>query len=176
LTKEPLHAAVGSALTSWEKLEIFLAHLFDALVEARSGAAFRAYGTIQGAEGRRRAIEAAASGFFRFRPDPLLADIFTLTGAYSNAATYRNNIAHGITISMRNEVNEIPLEERYYLGPPVYSTRRWPLGWTPDSPIKISEIGYIYRARDINHYELRFEQLTTEATLLTDELKETYPV
>jgi hypothetical protein len=44
---------------------------------------------------------------------------------------------------MRNEVSEIPLEERYYLGPPVYSTRRWPLGWTPDSPIKISEIGYI---------------------------------
>ena len=39
-----------------------------------------------------------------------------------------------------------------------------------------SEIGYIYQARDINQYELRFEQLTTEATLLTDELKETYPV
>src|SRR5437660_1069430 len=145
LTKEPLHAAVGSALTSWEKLEIFLAHLFDALVEARSGAAFRAYGTIQGAEGRRRAIEAAASSFFRFRPDTLLADIFTLTGAYSNAATFRNNIAHGITISMRTEVNEIPLEERYYLGPPVYSTRRWPLVWTPDTPIRTSEIGYIYR-------------------------------
>src|SRR5882724_13442258 len=145
LTEESLHAAVGSALTSWEKLEIFLAHLFDALVEAKSGAAFRAYGTIQGVEARRRAIEAAASSFFRFRPDPLLANIFALTKSYSNTATYRNNIAHGIIISMRTEVNEIPLEERYYLGPPVYSTRRWPLVWTPDSPIKISEIGYIYR-------------------------------
>ena len=125
LTKEPLHAAVGSALDSWEKLEIFLAHLFDTLVEAKTAAAMRAYGTIQGAEGRRQAIEAAASSFFRFRPDPLIADVFTLTKAYRSAATYRNNIAHGITISMTSEVsisnraNAIPLGERYYLAPPV---------------------------------------------------------
>jgi len=33
----------------------------------------------------------------------------------------------------------------------------------------------VSKPSDINHCELRFEQLTTEATFLTDELKETYP-
>jgi hypothetical protein len=171
LTKEPLHAAVGSALDSWEKLEVFLAHLFDTLVEARTAAAMRAYGTIQGTQGRRQAIEAAASSFFRFPSDPLIVDIFTLANAYFSASTYRNNIAHGITISMTSEVNGLPIGERHYLVPPPYNTRKWPLVWTRAGDIRILEIAYVYRAKDIKHCEVRFEQLATEAEFLTQELK-----
>jgi hypothetical protein len=124
-TPEEIFVAVGSALYHWEKMEVALAHLFHALIEARSGAAFRAYGSIQGIEGRRRAIEAAASSFFRFRSDPLLAQVFALTNAYASAASYRNNIAHGVTalFAVTMEDGEKG-NSSWYLTPPSYATRR----------------------------------------------------
>jgi hypothetical protein len=67
-TKEAIFVAVISALSEWERLETPMADLFSHLIETSSRAARRAYGTIQGAEGRRHALEAAATIFFRSRP------------------------------------------------------------------------------------------------------------
>jgi len=176
-TPEEIFVAVGSALYHWEKMEVELAHLFHALIEARSGAAFRAYGSIQGIEGRRRAIEAAASSFFRFRSDPLLAQVFALTNAYASAASYRNNIAHGVTalFAVTMEDGEKG-NSSWYLTPPSYATRRWPLVRSPDNSVRSEEIGYIYRANEIKYCELRFDQLGAEAELLSEEISTSYAI
>jgi hypothetical protein len=145
---EDIFVAVGRALNAWEKMEINLALFFHALIEAPGGAAYRAYGTIQGAEGRRNAIEAAAASFFRLRQDPLLAQVFPLTNSYPNAAPYRNNIAQSVTGEFAIKLEETGQEGKpvWYLFPPYYATRRIPLIRSPAAAgsIKLEEIGFIY--------------------------------
>jgi hypothetical protein len=148
--KEDIFVAVGSALNAWEGMEMDLALLFHALIEAPSGAAYRAYGTIQGAEGRRNAIEAAAVSFFRFRQDPLLAQVFSLTNSYSNTAPYRNNIAHSITLELGLKSEETGQEVKpgCYLLPHFHATRRFPLTRSPtEGSIKMEEVAYMYRVK-----------------------------
>jgi hypothetical protein len=51
-----IYIAVGKALSQWERAEDGFAILFEILVESKSEAAIRAYGSITNSAGRREAL------------------------------------------------------------------------------------------------------------------------
>jgi hypothetical protein len=96
INKDVIHLAAGKALNEWENLEQILSWIFRHLVESRSIAASRAYGTLIAGTARRDALGAATWEFFRAKGDPVMLDFVELYQTYTNSAQYRNNIAHGI--------------------------------------------------------------------------------
>jgi hypothetical protein len=166
--KAALHQAVGSALDEWENLESALARLFGHMVESKSGAALRAYGTI--ISGRKEALEAAAIEFFRDKipPDPTMADFFELFTAYGSASQYRNNIAHGICYGRVYVRGKAPTT--WFLYPPFYNTRRRKKSFRDEAA------EYIYQAADLARCEERFSQLSAAANGLEDYLRKIYPL
>ena len=168
VTKNRLHTAVGAALNEWEIVESILANIFGHLVESQSAAASRAYGTIMAGSARKEALEAATIEFFRGKPDPMMADFYSLFNAYSSAAQYRNNIAHGICYC-RISTGGGDDNSGWFLYPPQYNTRR-------RSGVDNLNSNYIYKARDINHCRDRFVQLGLEASELENYLRVAYPL
>jgi len=165
-SKTVLHEAVGNALNEWEQVESILAVIFGLLVESRSGAALRAYGTILAQKTRRDALESAAIEFFRGKTDPKKADFDALFKAYGDTIKYRNNIAHGICYGQVS-VGRTPTT--WFLYPPQYNTNRRSGPNNKDS-------SYIYKASDILHCKDRFSQLAEEATVLEVYLRASYPL
>lgn len=167
--KDILHLAVGRALNEWELVESFLALIFGHLVESRSPAARRAYGTLIAGTARKDVLEAAAIEFFRGKADPMMADYYSLFNAYSTSAQYRNNIAHGICYANVSSGGHPPFDFGWFLYPPLYNTRR-------RSGIASAEAVYIYKRSDVDHCTLRFSQLASEANDLEEYLRTTYPL
>ena len=165
--KAVLHQRVGSALNEWEILESALARIFGHLVESKSMAALRAYGTI--IAGRREALDAAAIELFRGKPDPGMADLYEFFNAYSAASQYRNNIAHGICYG-RVYSGGKAVPTTWFLYPPHYNTRKRKDG------IHEAAAAYIYNATDIAHCEERFKQLSVVADGLEGYLRKAYPI
>jgi hypothetical protein len=164
--KDALHVRVGSAINEWEILESALARIFAHMVESRSMAAVRAYGTITA--GRREALDVAAIEFFRGKPDPMMADFYELFSAYAAAAQYRNNIAHGICYGRVYVGGKAPTT--WFLYPPQYNTKKRNEGINDDAA------AYIYNADDILHCETRFKRLSEAAGVLENYLRKTYPI
>lgn len=164
--KSILHERVGSALNEWEILESALARIFGYMVQSKSMAALRAYGTI--IAGRKEALEVAAIEFFRDKPDPMMAEIHELINAYGAAQPYRNNIAHGICYGRLYTISPVPTT--WFLYPPYYNTRKRKEG------INDALAAYIYNAADILHCEKRFIQLSEQANRLEEELRRVYPL
>jgi hypothetical protein len=77
--KAPIFEAVGRALSEWEHAEMAMARLFGALIESESDAAALAYGTINGANGRREAISYASEEFFAGVAPPTHKQKMTMT-------------------------------------------------------------------------------------------------
>jgi hypothetical protein len=167
-TKEPLHLAVGRALNQWECLESALAEIFRLMVDSRSMAAARAYGTISSAIGRRDALKAAASEFFRNKSDPCTDDFGKLFKAHESAAKYRNNIAHGICYGIV-DVGKGPIY--WFLCPPQYNTKK---NERLNSNRIFQGSDYVYKASDILNCENRFEELCEEPNRLGVYLRTTY--
>jgi hypothetical protein len=159
--------AVGSALDEWENVESGLARIFGLLVESSSVAALRAYGTITSASGRKEALEYAAIAFFCAKPDPMTADYYSLFNAYSSAAQFRNNIAHGICYGYIY-FKGVTSEPGWFLFPPQYNTRK------RKSADAIGS-AYIYKVYDIEHCKERFSQLCVESNILEEYLRVTFP-
>jgi hypothetical protein len=93
------YAAVGRALSQWEKFEGELSELFAVFAGGvpTSLPAVRAYGSIQTFRGRADMIEAAAEGFFVVFPnDDLAGRIGKLLERARNYSPRRNEIAHGV--------------------------------------------------------------------------------
>jgi hypothetical protein len=167
-TKDSLHMAVGSALDEWENVESVLARIFGLLVQSRSVAALRAYGTITSASGRKEALKQAAVAFFYGKPDPMMADYYSLFNAYASAAQFRNNIAHGISYGYVY-FKGVTSEPGWFLFPPQYNTRK------RKSADAIGS-AYIYKVFDIEHCKERFSQLYGESNFLEEYLRDTYPL
>ena len=97
---DPVYAAVGRALSQWERLEQQLATLFIVVTRASDSsgnAVRRAYGAIENGTLRRKAIIAAAEVHFGASWQPHVAKAYNkLIDAVSGASKLRDDIAHGI--------------------------------------------------------------------------------
>ena len=97
---DPVYAAVGRALSQWEKLEQRLATLFIVVTRASdssNNAVRRAYGAIENGTLRRKAIIAAAEVHFGASWQPHVEEAYNkLIDAVSRASKLRDDIAHGI--------------------------------------------------------------------------------
>jgi hypothetical protein len=98
-TDTAIFEAVGRATSDWEYFEAYFGLLFGALVEApdHTGAAMRAYGTVQSFKARSAMVVAAAKAYFLRHPrsefETQFNDLIGWAGALSGR---RNEIAHGI--------------------------------------------------------------------------------
>ena len=93
-----IYAAVGEALSRWERLELELSGLFNAFIGIGqdSYAARRAYGAVTISSMRRDMLEAAAEAYFAEFPNPTLRTEFKrITRLVEKFASRRNDIAHG---------------------------------------------------------------------------------
>jgi hypothetical protein len=92
------YAAIGRALSNWERYEWILSHLFSAIVAGvENNPARRAYGAVRTFEGRSQMLRAASVTYFSERPDTNLQGSFKkiITSA-SKFSERRNEIAHGV--------------------------------------------------------------------------------
>ena len=163
---EPIHQAVGRALSSWEQAESGFVKLFQLLCETKSFAACRAYGTIENQFGRYLALKYAAEEFFASREQSDLKITETLLKTYSNSGKYRNELAHGMAAQ--------PHAFGYFLCPPSYAARRRnspnPYGlWGLDAD-------YFYRVVEINCFTERFTQILNSTMSLVLYLNEKYEI
>ena len=69
-TPSEVYEAVGQALSMWESIENSFAWMFQVLVEGKSVAAQRVYGTITTSHGRRVALQAASEVYFSIHHTP----------------------------------------------------------------------------------------------------------
>jgi hypothetical protein len=115
-----LHIGVGHALSNWEQVELAASILFSHLVDSRSIAAQRAYGSIMGARGKADALRQAAEIYFSLRRNLLdkkdrvhikavdqmehYCSVFIHN--YTNASGRRNDIAHGIAWELSQSDND----------------------------------------------------------------------
>jgi hypothetical protein len=167
-TKDSLHMAVGAALDEWENVESGLARIFGLLVESKSIAALRAYGTITSGPGRKEALKQAAMIFFRGKSDTMEDDYYSLFNEYSKAAGYRNNIAHGICYG-HIFFKGVTTEPGWFLFPPQYNTRK-------RSSADAAGASYIYKVSDIDSCKTRFSHLSAESDTLENHLRNAYPI
>lgn len=168
-TKDPIHLAVGRALSEWENIESISAVIFGRFVELRSAAAIRAYGVLTAGTIRREVLEAATWVFFRDKGgDPAMLDFVELFAAYGGSAQYINNIAHGICNSFIMTAPLGQFQTGWFLCPPHYNTRR--------RSFLDANAAYFYTAIDIDKCRRRFTQLSIEAADLDLYLRTNYPL
>jgi hypothetical protein len=119
------YAAIGKAMTSWEKAEEVMAFLFSVLVGGGDDAlpAVRAYGAVKTSLARLDMVAAAAEAFFFQRPEPeadnkkIEKEVDTAINAMKNFAARRNEIAHG-------QVHEIETQDGFMRTPEGYPIKK----------------------------------------------------
>lgn len=115
------YMAVGNALTVWEIVETYLGIVYLTLIQTRSEAARRSYGSIETPRGRRDAIKAAAESYFLLFngtvEDQRRFDLLLEHAAH--AAARRNDIAHGSVITVQIE----GVNRGSFLCPATYRTK-----------------------------------------------------
>lgn len=161
-----IHEAVGRALSSWEHAESALIKLYQLLCETKSLAACRAYGTAESVFARYLAQKYAAEEFFLHREESDLRLVLSLLKVYNEAATYRNQIAHGMALQ--------PHAFGYFLCPASYASRR------RDTPYPTQQWGlgasYFYRVLEIDHCRDHFESILKATMSMVLYLNEKYEV
>ena len=162
----PVHEAVGRALSIWEHGESVLIKLYQLLCETKSLAACRAYGTAESVFARYLAQKYAAEEFFANRDGSDRDLVMTLLKTYNDAASYRNQIAHGMAVQ--------PRAFGYFLCPASYASRRRATAY----PTQRWGLGasYFYRVAEIDHCRDRFESILKATMSLVLYLNEKYQV
>jgi hypothetical protein len=155
VTADQLYAAVGDALTQWEKLEEELAEIFSVLVGAPEltpgrGPAISAYGSVSNYTTRAAMLKAAADAFFRQYPAEIAAPLRDgFNGLMRRCGEFvarRNDIAHG--------KRDIVVGRGHYLLPAFYNTKKH----RPDEPMAFS-----YSSKEIRVYSNHFIDLRSLA-------------
>ena len=161
-----IQEAVGRALGTWEHAESALIKLYQILCETKSLAACRAYGTTESVFARYLALRYAAEEFFANRDKNDLRLVTSLLKIYSDAAPYRNQIAHGMAVQPRGF--------GYFLCPASYASRR------RDTPYPEQLWGfgasYFYRVAEIDHCQDHFENILKAAMSMVLYLNDKYQV
>jgi len=162
---ETVYSAVGHALNNWEHAENKFAHLFGTFVRPlrNSFAARRAYGSVTAASGRREMLESVAAVFFRnFPQDGIVTQFKTLMRRHQQAASRRNEMAHGI---VGGEKGEDGTFLGYFVVPSMWNTGKRGL----DSAMK-----YRYSTKEIDRLRAAFSTLGGEAIATADAVDEAF--
>ena len=158
---DSLHLVVGRALTAWEHAESSFAHLFGTIIRPtrNSYAARRAYGSITSSLGRRQMLEAVGAVFFRNFPNVEAQDnMKVLLMHYNDASARRNELAHGIIGSDRDD-------DGGFLGYFVV-----PSTWTSKKRALDSAISYRYSCKEIHEKKNSFNELGGRAIAVADQI------
>jgi hypothetical protein len=154
-TQGELYAAIGDALTQWEKLEEQLAEIFTILVGAPElvpgrGPAISAYGSMNNFVARATLLKAAAEAFFAQYPtdiaQPIKAGFDTLMQKCNQFVARRNDIAHG--------KREWVPGRGHYLFPAFYNTKKHRPG---------QAMAFSYSSKEIRAYANHFIDLQSLA-------------
>jgi hypothetical protein len=153
-----IYLAVGKALSQWERAEEGFAILFEILIESRSVAAARAYGSITNSAGRREALRSAAEVTFETRGigDIDRREFKELMMHFEKASSRRDDIAHGIV--MYEMVGDQNLG--WFLLVPTYNTGRSDAFFREQSDVFWDRGKYRYVAEDVSVFRGKFETLT----------------
>ena len=157
-TADRIYIAVGKALSQWERAEEGFAMLFEILVESKSDAAIRAYGSITNSAGRREALRSAAEVTFEVRgiSDIMRKEFKELMTHFEKASSRRDDIAHGIT--MHETAGDHNLG--WFLLVPTYNTSRSHAFSQDQSKVFWDRGKYRYVSKDILGFRDKFETLT----------------
>lgn len=157
------YAAVGWALTEWEKFDDLLGQIFCMLIEAPKEArsARRAYRAVRTFEGRIQMIKVAAEVYFQDRhfysevpDDGLKSDLSKLIGQALNFVARRNDIAHGVMQDYVISKTSMLLGRGHVLYPSMANSK--------DRDVNhIAE--YAFDARGIKYYADQFAKLQRPA-------------
>ena len=131
--EEVLFAAIGRALTEWEKVETACAELFAVFVSVsqksnHTAPAIRAYGTVTSYQGRCEMIKAAAAAYFHNRKKKAaeftkpLNEIIVACLGFSGR---RNEIAHGQVSVVYYSRNGNSKQIGHYLLPSFYNPKKY---------------------------------------------------
>lgn len=147
IERDTTHAAVGRALSNWERLEAFLAELFASLVSARDGAAAkRAYVAVRTFEGRAEMMRAASTVFFHnFDDHDLMVKYKEILSRSTSLAPRRNDIAHAIVSHFWTKSSDGELKTdytEYALYPSLASYKERELDGTPSYCMTSKEIEF----------------------------------
>ncbi len=154
-----LWRAVGMALTSYEHLEEELAQLFQFFIESNSKAAVKAYGV---SSGRHNLLMEASQAFFDRRNGYIIDinEFKNILKHYSHAASFRNEVAHGIVRSFR--LDDADTVGKWFLVAPSYNSRktRSSTDYT-HSTYKLDEVAstYRYNAESVEKCALKCREL-----------------
>jgi hypothetical protein len=152
-------AAVGRALSQWERLEVALAGLFAAFIGIKGeaeGIAMSSYGSIVASSARGTMMNAAAEFYFHIFPNPALKKtVGDLLGEVGHYGARRNEIAHGLV--MGYEVYTPPGRKPSTgccLFPAHYNNKKIKLGVGRDR-----HPSYIYTSKEIDAFGANFKKL-----------------
>lgn len=186
------YAAVGHAITEWEKAEEAMARLFSFLLGVAGDyalPAMRAYGAVKTCAGRIEMVAAASEAFFFQHPEPnpdnrtVEKEVSAALVAMKEFSSRRNEIAHG-------QVHEIEIEDGFMrspsghlikkmksngfvVGPSYYSTSKTDLapGATLLHPVGRTA-KYSYSATEIDTMAAGFVQLEKDINFATAAVNE----
>jgi hypothetical protein len=161
-----LYAAVGRALSQWERLEAQLSLLFSAFVSGHnSEAARRAYVAVRTFEGRADMLRAVSDAWFDSHPAvELQGDFKKVLSGISSFSPRRNDIAHGVVdFWAPNGAAEEP--EAAAFGWALYPT----YASFKDRDVKNAP-KYCYTSPEIGHFETEFRNLLDPIRSLTRSL------
>jgi hypothetical protein len=151
-TPDLIFHAVGTALTTWERLESIVAELFDLLLASGNRAAFKVYQSSKTSSARIEMLSAAlpldrasAAGN---------AELENFVATFNKFVARRNEIAHGQVLYLD--------EYGYYLAPSNLMKSKW---------AKHGEAKFQYVASDIHHYVRQFASLANQCESLIESLK-----
>ncbi len=161
-----IYCSVGKALSSWERIEMILAQMFGLFVESDSEAALRAYGFISSNTSRMQSLKAAAAIFASKQGVKFpMQDFCLLIKHVSDAASRRNEIAHGIVQSIVLDGKECG----FFLTPAIYNSRKvepktsdfWERAkeQSATDPFIVFGLKYRYTSEDIEYFINLFDQL-----------------
>ncbi len=156
---EVCYAAVGAAITSWERYEAVLSFIFSSFVVTKSTEklqARRAYNAVRTFEGRSQMLRAASASYFYLKPNEELQkefkEILKLAVLFSER---RNEIVHGVVTVFRDPPpgTNHP-ENQFALVPSYCSFAKRDADNTPT---------YCYAVPEILHYQEQFQKILDPA-------------
>jgi hypothetical protein len=148
-----LYAAVGRALSQWERVETACARTYAFLIGAPTdelaiSPALRSFGIVNSFPTRCEMITTSGKAFFHLHPEvvhyeKLINDALSEARQYSNR---RNEIAHGVVCQIFGARES----EGYYLLPSFYNPRKFPVSMIPT---------YQYVEKNILYFSEEFTKL-----------------
>ena len=180
-TADPLHLAVGQALSKWERLEGEMAHLYSQFLSRGEAPYFnipavRAFGTLNSPAAKADMITAAAEAYFHWLAwdvrinvsatvmqelEVVEAELRSILKSYRGWMSRRNDIAHGYV------AHTGPWDDNtvtHLLYPSECSTNKW--------CVVVGEPAYAYEAKHIDVFGTAFEALEAAVRKLCDGLTE----